>query len=233
MKVAVIPARGGSKRIPRKNIRPFCGKPMIAWSIAAAQDSGCFDRIIVSTDDAEIASVARELGAEVPFVRPAALADDHAGTIPVIRHAVQWHAEHIGPLDMACCIYPAAPLIRPDDLVRGMALMDASDVDYVFPVAQYSSPIQRALRIDAQGRVGMFQPERFNDRTQDLAPAYHDASQFYWGRADAWRAETPIFGAGSLPIVLPAYRVQDIDTADDWIRAELLFSALCASHDRQ
>ncbi len=226
MKLAVIPARGGSKRIPRKNIRPFCGKPMIAWSIEAAQVSGCFDRIIVSTDDAEIAEVARAHGAEVPFMRPAELADDHTGTIPVVRHALEWCVENATAPDLVCCIYATAPFLRPDDIIRGLAVLQDNGCAYAFPVTGYASPIQRALRINAAGRVEMFWPERFNSRSQDLEPAFHDAGQFYWGRSNAWVVETPIFMAECVPVILPSYRVQDIDTAEDWTRAELLFRTM-------
>jgi N-acylneuraminate cytidylyltransferase len=228
VKLAVIPARGGSKRIPRKNIKPFCGKPMIAWSIEAALASGCFDRIIVSTDDAEIAEVARARGAEVPFIRPPELADDHAGTVPVVRHAVQWCVDEGRSPQLACCIYATAPFISPTDILAGLRLLQDTGCDYAFAVTGYASPIQRALRINGEGRVEMFQPECFQARSQDLEPAYHDAAQFYWGRARAWLAETQIFNADAAPVVLPRHRVQDIDTWDDWIRAEAMFPSIQA-----
>lgn len=226
MNVAIIPARGGSKRIPRKNIRDFCGKPMIAWSIEAARESGCFERIVVSTDDAEIAEVARAHGAEVPFVRPAELSDDHAGTIPVIAHAI----EQLTPTPrLVCCIYATAPFVTADDIRRGRDLMQTPGVDYAFTVTSFPAPIQRALRIDEQGRAVMFQPENFDKRSQDLEPAYHDAGQLYWGRVEAWRAGRPVFGPNSLPILLPRTRVQDIDSTEDWERAELMFHAMRAA----
>jgi len=226
MKLAVVPARGGSKRIPRKNLKLFCGKPMLAWSIANAQRSGCFDRIIVSTDDAEIAAVARECGAEVPFLRPAELSDDHTGTIPVIRHATD--ACLLTDSDLVCCIYATAPFTQAHDLRRGLELMHTTDADYAFSVTSYAFPIQRAVRITAAGRVEMFDPEQFQTRSQDLEEAYHDAGQFYWGRAAAWRAQRPIFARGSVPVMLPRHRVQDIDTLEDWVRAEWLFRAMQA-----
>lgn len=226
MKIAVIPARGGSKRVPRKNIRDFCGRPMLGWSIEAAQRSGCFDRIILSTDDAEIAATGRALGADVPFVRPAALADDHAGTIPVIAHAVEWlRAEGAAPA-LVCCIYATAPFVQAEDLQRGEAAMADPTVDYAFSVTSFGFPIQRALRIGADGRVGMFHPEHAGTRSQDLEDAWHDAGQFYWGRADAWAGHTPLFGPGSVPVILPRWRVQDIDTEEDWRRAEWMFRAI-------
>lgn len=226
MKLAIIPARGGSKRIPRKNIKAFCGKPMIAWSIAAAQLSACFDAIIVSTDDTEIAETARALGVDAPFVRPTELANDHAGTIPVIAHAVDWFSREVAPVDIACCIYATAPFIRADDLRRGHDILAANGCDYTFTVTSYPSPIQRALRINGHGRVEMFNPEQFNTRSQDLEPAWHDAAQFYWGRAQAWLEQRTIFSPHAMPVVLPAHRVQDIDTEDDWLRAEWMFKAM-------
>lgn len=229
MRLAVIPARGGSKRIPRKNIRPFCGKPIIAWSIEAARSSGCFDRVIVSTDDQEIAAIAREFGADTPFLRPVELADDHTATIPVIAHAIEWHRQQgLVPLQV-CCLYATAPFVRAEDLNDGLGVLVKEGCDYVFPVASYSFPIQRALRLTAIGRVEMFYPEHFTTRSQDLDEAYHDAGQFYWGTAEAWRSSKPIFSPAAAPIILPRYRVQDIDTLEDWKRAEWMFQALQAT----
>ncbi|EKF17397.1 pseudaminic acid cytidylyltransferase [Nitratireductor pacificus] len=228
MRLAVIPARGGSKRIPRKNIRPFCGRPMIAWSIDAARGSGCFDKIIVSTDDEEIAAVARQCGAETPFMRPAELSDDHAGTVPVIAHAVEWHRQNGVAPDRVCCLYATAPFVQAEDLRTGLKMLEAEDCAYVFPVTSYPFPIQRAVRLTGEGRVEMFSPEHFYTRSQDLEEAYHDAGQFYWGRAGAWLGGEPIFSPGSIPLILPSYRVQDIDTLEDWKRAEWLFQALQA-----
>lgn len=226
MRLAVIPARGGSKRIPRKNIKPFCGKPMIAWSIAAAQASGCFDRIIVSTDDSEIAELAQEFGADVPFARPAHLADDHAETIPVIRHAIEWCAENTTRPELVCCIYATAPFLQPADLVRGLHALIESECDYAFSVTDFASPIQRALRIRQDGRVEMLQPDNFHRRSQDLEATFHDAGQFYWGTPNAWIAERPIFSSNTVPIVLPIWRALDIDSDDDWTRAEYIFNAM-------
>jgi pseudaminic acid cytidylyltransferase len=228
MKLAVIPARGGSKRIPRKNIKPFCGKPMIAWSIEAALQSACFDQVIVSTDDAEIAEVARRHGAAVPFIRPAELADDHTGTIPVIRHAIEWANADGEPVERACCLYATAPFVTADDIRRGLAILTDTGCDYAFSVTSYAFPIQRAIRITAQQRVEMFHPEQFNTRSQDLEEAWHDAGQFYWGQADAWLEGRMIFGPTSAPVRLPRHRVQDIDTPEDWERAEWLFKAMRA-----
>lgn len=223
MRLAVIPARGGSKRIPRKNIKPFCGKPMIAWSIEAALQSGCFDRVVVSTDDAEITEVAKQLGAEVPFVRPPELSDDHTSTIPVIRHAIEWFNQNGHIPAQVCCIYATAPFVRASDIRRGLDVLTSAGSDFAFSVTNYPFPIQRAVRINAQGRVEMFSPEYFNTRSQDLEVAYHDAGQFYWGRATAWLTGNVIFGPHSAAVQLPRYRVQDIDTAEDWQMAEYLF----------
>lgn len=228
MKLAIIPARGGSKRIPRKNIKPFCGKPMIAWSIEAALESGCFDRIIVSTDDDEIAEVARQYGAEVPFMRPLELSDDHTGTIPVIRHAIETINSQGRAVEQACCLYATAPFIQAEDLRRGLEILQGSGGDYAFSVTSYAFPIQRAIRLTPEGRVEMFNPEHFNTRSQDLEEAYHDAGQFYWGRADGWLQGKMIFSPASLPVMLPRHRVQDIDTPEDWVRAEWLFKAMQA-----
>lgn len=231
MRVAVIPARGGSKRIPRKNVKDFCGKPMIAWSIDAALACGCFDKVIVSTDDQDIADTARQWGAEVPFIRPEKLADDYTGTIPVIRHAVQWLQAHDINVDYACCIYATAPFVLPQDLQRGWQLIEGrgGNTDYAFSVTSYAFPIQRAIRITDAGRVAMFNPEHFMTRSQDLEEAWHDAGQFYWGAADAWLQEKRIFAESSLPVKLPRHRVQDIDTPEDWVRAEWLFKTMLAS----
>lgn len=228
MNLAVIPARGGSKRIPHKNIKLFCGRPMIAWSIEAAVKSDCFDRIIVSTNDSEIAEVARQWGAEVPFMRPQELADDYTGTIPVIRHAVEQMNNINANPDYVCCLYATAPFVRADNLRDGLERLKGSTADYAFSVTSYGFPIQRAVKVTPAGRLEMFSPEHFSTRSQDLEEAYHDAGQFYWGAAGAWLAERPLFGTGSLPIVLPRYRVQDIDVEEDWVRAEWLFKAMVA-----
>ena len=228
MKVAVIPARGGSKRIPRKNILPFGGKPMIAWSIEAALASGCFGQVLVSTDDQEIADVASQYGALVPFVRPQSLANDFAGTGPVIAHAIQYLQSAGQACEQVCCIYATAPFVRAADLQQGLQVLLHEQCDFVFSVTSYAFPIQRAVRINAAGGVEMFQPECFAMRSQDLEHAFHDAGQFYWGTSQAWLDGKPIFAPYSRPLVLPRYRVQDIDTPEDWRHAEALFQALHA-----
>ena len=226
MRLCVIPARGGSKRIPRKNIKEFCGKPMIVWSIEAAIKSRCFDRIIVSTDDEEIALVAKQAGAQTPFVRPRGLADDYASTTAVIAHAIKWQASHDKMPDNVCCLYATAPFVRATDLQRGLRILESSGADYALSVASYEFPIQRAIRITRNNRIEMLQPEHLATRSQDLEEAWHDAGQFYWGRAAAWITGKPIFSKGACPVLMPRHRVQDIDTQEDWSRAQLMFRLL-------
>lgn len=226
-RIAIIPARGGSKRIPRKNVKLFAGKPMIAYAIDAARRSGLFDHIVVSTDDAEIASLGCAAGAETPFVRPQELADDHTPTVPVIAHAIGACALLGWNISQVCCIYPGVPFLEPDDLARGLELLDRGIAPYAFPVTPFSSPIQRALRRAGDGRVAPLNPQFVSTRTQDLEPAYHDAGQFYWGVASAWLGGLGIHDNG-VSIVLPEWRVVDIDTPDDWERAEIIHRALFA-----
>jgi N-acylneuraminate cytidylyltransferase len=227
MKLAVIPARGGSKRIPRKNIKEFCGKPIIAWSIQAALESRCFDRVIVSTDDKEIAEVARNNGAEVPFMRPPELSNDFTPTIPVISHAISWFRDNGISFKHVCCIYATAPFVAADDIKRGLeAVENCSHCDYALSITSYPYPIQRAVRITKEKRLAMLTPEYFNSRSQDLEEVYHDAGQFYWGITNAWVNENPFFTDKTVPIIVPRHRVQDIDTVEDWIRAELMFKVL-------
>jgi N-acylneuraminate cytidylyltransferase len=226
MRLAVIPARGGSKRIPRKNIKSFGGLPMIAWSIQAAIKSQCFEHIIVSTDDHEIAEVAKAYGADVPFLRPAELSDDHAGTIPVIAHAIDWLQQHAQMATEVCCIYATAPFVQASDLQHGLKVLQNTGADYAFSVTSFEFPIQRAIRITPEQRVDMFQPEHFCTRSQDLEEAWHDAGQFYWGKTQAWLAGKPLFSPDAAPVPLPRHRVQDIDTPEDWERAERMFMML-------
>jgi pseudaminic acid cytidylyltransferase len=229
MTLAVIPARGGSKRIPRKNIRPFAGKPMIAFAIDAAISSGQFDHVVVSTDDPEIAEIARERGAEVPFLRPAELSDDFTPTVPVIAHAIKTCTGLGMATELVCCLYPGVPMIDPADLTAARERLAATGASYAFPVAPFPAAIQRALRRDKEtGAAQPFNPEYVNTRTQDLEPAYFDAGQFYWGRRQAWLDGLNIHANGTT-IVLPEWRVVDIDTPDDWARAELLYRALVAA----
>jgi len=227
MNIAIIPARGGSKRIPRKNIKEFAGRPMIAWSIEAAIKSDCFDRVVVSTDDEEIAQVAVELGAEAPFLRPAELSNDMVGTTPVISHAISWYQSQGLVVDNACCIYATAPFVCVDDILKGFELINGvKGYSYVFSATSFSYPIQRAVRLIKSDGVEMFNPDLYLARSQDLEEAYHDAGQFYWGKASAWLDDKPIFSKESGVVILPRYRVQDIDTYEDWKCAELIFKVI-------
>ncbi|MFJ3484455.1 pseudaminic acid cytidylyltransferase [Pseudomonas sp. NPDC090202] len=229
--VAIIPARGGSQRIPRKNLKPFNGEPMIVGSIRTALDSGVFDAVVVSTDDEEIAEVARAHGASVPFMRPAELADAYTGTAAVIQHGI---AALERPYDFVCCIYATAPLLQARYLRQGLeALKAAPDKSYAFSVCSFGFPIQRALKINADGSLDAMHPEYRNVRSQDLPAAWQDAGQFYWGRREAWLRGDVIFSDVSLPVILPRHLVQDIDTEEDWLRAEYLYAALKAGGELQ
>ncbi len=226
MRVAVIPARGGSKRIPRKNIREFAGKPMIAHPIECALSCGAFDRVIVSTDDDEIAQIARHLGAEVPFKRPAELSNDHAGTIGVVAHSVDWLKRQGVEPSAVCCIYATTPFVRGEDLLQGLALLEAGSWRYVFSATTFGFPIFRSFRINTAGEMEMFYPEHFSTRSQDLPEALHDAGQFYWGRPQAWLEHDKIFDRHSTIVMIPRWRVQDIDTLEDWERAQVMWRVL-------
>ncbi|AZD28351.1 pseudaminic acid cytidylyltransferase [Pseudomonas chlororaphis] len=227
--IAIIPARGGSKRIARKNLKPFDGVPMIARSIATALRSGLFDQVLVSTEDPQIAELARACGASVPFMRPMELADDFTGTGPVIVHALNALRERGETFDYACCIYATAPLLQLRYLRQGLAALEAHpEKSFAFSVCSFAFPVQRALTLDEQGALTSLYPEFRNTRSQDLPPAYQDAGQFYWGRSEAWLRGDPVFSPLSLPVILPRHLVQDIDTEEDWLRAEYLYAALKA-----
>lgn len=226
MNIAIIPARGGSKRIPHKNIKPFCGKPMIAYSIETAIATGCFDKVIVSTDDVEIAEVAKSYGADIPFMRPKELSDDFTGTVPVIAHAIKTLQAQGMQIKNVCCIYATAPFVQAQDLQSGLTLLSENQADYAFSVTSFPFPIQRAVKISEKNEVSMFSPEYEQTRSQDLVEAYHDAGQFYWGTAEAFSQTKPIFTGNSQAVILPRKRVQDIDTLEDWENAEWLFQAM-------
>lgn len=232
MNIAVIPARGGSKRIPRKNIKEFRGKPMIAWAVSIAQESSLFDQIVVSTDDEEIADVARKWGAITPFMRPPKLADDHTPTVPVIAHAIGACADMGWVADYVCCIYPCVPFMQVGDLVAAFELARLRDADFVYPVTEYAHPIQRAMRQLPSGKMELFNPACEMVRTQDLEKSYHDAGQFYWGKSSAWLKQKKMHSDG-LGIPIPNWRVVDIDSADDWNRAELVYQAIDLSRQGQ
>ncbi len=230
--VAIITARGGSKRIPRKNIKAFLGHPIIKYSIDAALGAGCFDEVMVSTDDGEIAEIALRLGAKVPFFRSASTANDFATTADVIEEVLFEYRKIDREFEHFCCIYPTAPFVSPATLRQGYELLRERNADTVVPVVRFSYPIQRALKIE-QGRLSMIWPENRNARSQDLQPAYHDAGQFYWGRADRFLKQKRLFSDNTLPLEVPESHVQDIDTFEDWKIAEMKYSLMQAGEQRK
>lgn len=223
MNLCVIPARSGSKRIPKKNIKNFYGKPIIAWSIEAAIKSNCFDKVLVSTDDHEIVELAKSYGAEAPFIRPKKLADDYAATVPVISHAIKWQIENFKKPTYVCCIYATAPFIQLNYLRRGLKLLKDTNCEYTFSATNYAYPIQRSFRIKKNNKIKMFDTKYYNLRTQDLEEVYHDVGQFYWATADTWLKNKKIIGENSIPIIIPRSRAIDIDTPIDWQIAEIMF----------
>ncbi|CAG8999578.1 MAG: CMP-N,N'-diacetyllegionaminic acid synthase [Candidatus Celerinatantimonas neptuna] len=229
MAIAIIPARGGSKRIPHKNLKSFCGQPMISYAVNSALESGCFSSVVVSTDDPQIAEVAQSLGADVPFLRDPTLADDFVGTTPVVIDTIQRLDRECQLRDkIYCCIYATTPLLDAKTLAKGLSLLTQSGADYVFSAAEFPFPIQRALKRDQQGFMRPFYPEYIGQRSQDLEPAFQDAGQFYWGTREAWLSGVGTFSGSGQALILPRYRVVDIDTPEDWQLAELLYQALHA-----
>jgi len=225
MLLCVIPARGKSKRIPGKNTKIFCGKPIIAYSIETAHKSKLFHRIVVSTDDEETAKISKKFGAEVPFMRPAKLADDLTGVTQVVKHALEWFMDKGASINYVCCISATAPLLQVEVLKQGFQKLkeENRNIEYVFPVTRFGFPIQRALKLKKEGAVEPFFPEHISSRSQDLVPAFHDAGQFYWGRAEAYLKEHEPLNSSSIGLILPRYLVQDIDDKEDWRQAELLY----------
>jgi pseudaminic acid cytidylyltransferase len=227
MNIAVIPARGGSKRILNKNISQFLGKPLIAWSIEAAFKSELFDKVVVSTDDEKIAKIAKEYGADVPFTRPPELSDDFTATFPVIKHSIKLLIEQEKfDIKFICCIYATAPLIQVEDLVLAHKMILDSQKSFVFPVTQFSYPVQRSIKLNSDSEVIPMWPENIKKRSQDLEKTYHDAGQFYWGSVNAFLDDHELFSDRSKVLVLPSNRVCDIDEPSDLVRAEILFKAL-------
>lgn len=224
MNIAVIPARGGSKRIPRKNVRPFCDKPIIAYSIEAALQSNLFSSVLVSTDDEEIADVARSFGAEAPFKRPASLSDDYTGTTPVIRHALKWCLNNDRPVNTVCGIYATAPFVTTDDILKGFDAIQSSQA--AFTVTTFPYPILRSLRRGDDSRLSLIWPEHRTARSQDLEETYHDCGQIYWGTKEFMLSEKEFTDGDAVGIYVPRCRVQDIDTEEDWIRAEAMYQVL-------
>tara|TARA_B100000795_G_scaffold251428_1_gene220255 strand:+ start:1106 stop:1804 length:699 start_codon:yes stop_codon:yes gene_type:complete len=225
MNIAIIPARGGSKRIPRKNIRIFHGQPLLKYSIDEAIKSGLFDRIIVSTDDPEIAEIAKNCGAEVPFIRPKNLSDDFTTTGSVVEHALNWLKDRGHDYEYSCAIYATAPFLQAKYLIQGYEVLKESSAVNTFSATSSSFPIQRMFKINDFGRCDMFFPEHSLTRSQDLEESYHDAGQFYWTRINE-PSSVGMFGNASIPVILPRYLVQDIDTAEDWARAEIMYKVM-------
>ena len=225
MRIAVIPARGGSKRIPRKNIRDFCGKPIIAYTIEALQQSGVVDRIWVSTDDEEIAEVAKSFGAEIPFLRPVKLSTDSATTLPVIVHAVKEMISRNLKAEYICCAYPTAPLVKSTKINEALELLN-NHSGYVMPAVKFSYPIWRSFTVDNNNQINLIYPEKIKERSQDLPSVWHDAGQFYWASKEVWLQSVPMIEKHSKIVELPSWQVIDIDEEEDWQRAEILYEAI-------
>lgn len=223
MSLCIIPARGGSKRIPRKNIKPFVGRPIIEWVIEIALRSECFSTVVVSTDDQEIADIALDSGAEVPFLRPRNLSDDFAPTSLVVNHAIDWLGQHGRFFEFACCLYATAPFVRPTDLEASLNLLKESELDFVFLAAQFPKPIGRGFSIQTNESLTMIDPNTYYTRTQDLPVHYFDAGQFYWGTNAAWRSQKNMFEMRAKPLLVPWFKAVDIDTVQDWELAEKIY----------
>ncbi|MDB4434762.1 pseudaminic acid cytidylyltransferase [Akkermansiaceae bacterium] len=221
--VCIIPARGGSKRIPRKNVKPFLGRPIIEYSIQAALESNLFDEVIVSTDCPEIAEIGRECGATTPFIRPSDTASDFATTAEVLVHALDYYSQNGVSWDCMCCLYPTAPFCDSEVLRKGFELLSEGEAPAVLPVAEFAYPILRSLRINGIGDLEMNWPEYELTRSQDLVDAYHDAGQFYWIRVSAFRDNPRLMPPETKPLILSRLQVMDIDTPEDWLLAEKLF----------
>lgn len=223
--LAIIPARGGSKRIPRKNIKSFLGSPIIKYSIDAALQANCIDEVMVSTDDKEIAAISEKLGAKVPFFRSEATSNDFATTADVIEEVLIEYRKNGQDFDYCCCIYPTAPFISLKRLKEGFSVLISENADMVLPVVRFSYPIQRALKIE-NGRLSMILPENINVRSQDLMPAYHDAGQFYWLKVESFMKQKLLFTENTVPLIIQESEVQDIDNEEDWNMAELKYKIL-------
>jgi len=221
-RIAIIPARGGSKRIPRKNIKLFAGQPMISYAIRIAIESDLFDHVVVSTDDDDIADIARKFGAAVPFTRPTELSDDETATVPVIVHAINTCTEQGWAFNSVCCIYPCVPFLQVHDLIDSFRLFNSAEAKYCLSVVEFPSPVQRAFAMNGEGVVTPYFPENELTPTQDLTTAYHDAGQFYWGSLESWRSNDRIH-SNAVGFQLPSWRTIDIDMPDDWIRAEIYY----------
>ena len=224
MNIAIIPARGGSKRIPRKNIKSFFGVPIIAYAIKVAKESQLFDEIVVSTDDSEIAEIAVSFGASVPWIRDSQLSDDFASTVSVMQDAVERLDSNVRNIDNFCCVYPTTPLLRSVDLQGGLIKLNEGDWEYVVAATRSKTPIERFLTIGKNHEIHMRFPEHETSRTQDLPPAFSDAGQFYWGKKTSWKAGRPLFSSRSTILEIPQQYAVDVDTTEDWHYAELMYS---------
>jgi pseudaminic acid cytidylyltransferase len=230
--VAIIPARGGSKRVPRKNVKLLAGKPAIAYPIELALNVGLFDRVIVSTDDPEIAEISQRFGAEVPFVRSSKLSDDFTVTVDVIADAASQIRHHGGNFDYICCLYPVTPLLDARRIVQSFEVLQTGKWDYVFPAIEFPSPIERGFKKSASGQIKFGFPEFVNTRTQDIGKTFHDAGQFYFGKAESWLAKKPILNGNSTFIELEKNETLDIDDLEDWALVEHLISLRALTKDR-
>ena len=226
MRLAIIPARSGSKRIQNKNIKPFHGKPILHWVIDEIKKSNCFDKIIISTDNKKISELASKMNVETPFLRPKNLSDDKTPIIPVIRHAINWYKNKKIFFNEVCCVYATAVFLKSKYLIKGLKYLNQTNVHFTLSACKFNYPIQRAFKLNKEKRIEMFQPEDFFTRSQDLEDAWHDAGQFCWGKSNAWLRDDILFSNKTIPIEIPNFRVQDIDTISDWKRAELMFSIL-------
>ena len=225
MRMCVIPARGGSKRIPRKNIKEFLGKPIIAYSIEAALESNCFEEVLVSTDDEEIAELSIKYGAHVPFIRPQKLSDDLSNTLSVVKHAIE-QRDRNDNIKNVCCLYATAPFIDAKTITQSYEKFINSNASFCLGITNFSFPIQRAVKISNNNRIEMVNKDNTNKNSQDFEETYHDAGQFCWGKAAAFRKEQSIYSGSTLPYVLKNNLVQDIDTIEDWLRAEAMYRIL-------
>jgi len=225
MRLAIIPARGGSKRIPRKNVKEFCGKPILAYSVEAALEAGIFDEVMVSTDDEEIARLAEQFGARVPFMRSEKTAGDFATTADVISEVLYNYSRQGREFDTFCCIYPTAPLLTADRLRTAVQLLEESAMDGVVSVVKYGFPVQRSFVME-EGQLKVKWPEYILARSQDLEPFYHDAGQLYCLRSSSFARQGKMFMDRTIPLILSEMEVQDIDTEEDWKIAELKYEML-------
>ena len=224
--VCIITARGGSKRIPRKNVREFCGKPMLAYSVECALESGIFDTVMVSTDDAEIAEVARAYGAEVPFMRSEATSNDYATTADVLREVLGEYKARGREFDTMCCLYPTAPFVRASELKEAAAMIEAGATS-VIPVTSFDFPPLRGFKVGEDGSLAYAFPEYATTRSQDLPEMVHDCGRFYFMDVEAFGKSNSIVTERSTSLRIPCALVQDIDTPEDWEIAEQKYKAMC------